>query len=90
MSTSTTDHPVRKSLCRGHYFAYSPRQLWVGNGLLPKREFPERQRVKPSVGDRRATSAFWNLFRIVASAVSDGKASVAVSRDAGPERQLPA
>jgi hypothetical protein len=49
--------------------------LWVGNGLLPQREFLEPERVKASAGDRRATSASWSLFRIVASAVSVGKAS---------------
>jgi hypothetical protein len=29
MSTSATDDPVRKSLYRGHSFAYSPRQLRI-------------------------------------------------------------
>ena len=49
--------------------------MLVGNGLLSQREFLERHRVKSSAGDRHATSAFWNLFRIAASAVSDGIAS---------------
>jgi hypothetical protein len=35
----------------------------VGNGLLPQREFLERHRVKPSAGDRRATSAFRKTCR---------------------------
>ena len=49
--------------------------LWVGNGLLPQREFLKPERVKPSAGDHRATSACWNPCRVVASAVSDGIAS---------------
>jgi hypothetical protein len=50
-------------------------RLRGGNGLMPRREFLEHHRVKPSAGDRCATSAFYSLFPIVASAVSDGIAS---------------
>ncbi len=48
----------------------------------------ERHCAKPPAGDRRATSAFWNLFRIVASAVSDGIASRTAAQDKRPAAGL--
>jgi hypothetical protein len=47
----------------------------VGYGVLSRREFLERHRVKPSAGDRRAVSAFRKLSRIVAAAAGDRIAS---------------
>ena len=59
----------------------------VGNGLLSQRESLERHRVEPSAGDHRATSALWNLFGTVASAVSGGIARSGVIEQAKVEWQ---
>lgn len=64
-----------------------PLRVW--NASLPHREFLDRRRVKPSAGDPRTTTAIWNLFRVVASAVSEGIASIAVTQWASIGRSDP-
>jgi hypothetical protein len=57
------------------------RQVWVGNGLLPKRGFLERHRVEPPEGTHQAMFAFTNPRRVVASAASEGIASGAAAQN---------
>ncbi len=70
------------SLIRG------PMSLQGRERPVAQREFLRPERVKPSSGDRRATSALWNMFRIVASAVSDGNARGPVTEQDELERPL--